>query len=66
MKTINEYCHFILNSEKLSDKLLSPPEDLVDDRNPGIVVLDSPNRETRILISEKNLKFPDSNIFIKV
>ena len=60
MKTINEYCHFILCSEKLEDKLKSPPDDLVDERNDSDTERsrNTPNRESRIQISDKKSKIP--------
>ena len=56
--TVNEYCLFILLSEKLSDKLTPPPKDIIDIPNFSIVLPDKPNRENKILFSDKKSKIP--------
>lgn len=58
MKTINDFCLQILLSEKLEDKLIIPPNDLVDTRNKFLDFPAIPNREAKIKISEKKFKIP--------
>ena len=56
--TVNDYCLFILLSEKLSDKLTPPPKDIIDIPNLSIVLPDKPKRENKILFSDKKSKIP--------
>ena len=58
MQTINDYCRHILFSPKLEDKLLSPPDDLVDTRDFSFEIPNLPVRDTGILISDKKSKIP--------
>ena len=58
MNTINEYCKFILLSSTLENKLLPPPEDLVDIKDLEIKIPNTPTRELKIAISEKKSKIP--------
>jgi uncharacterized ferritin-like protein (DUF455 family) len=56
--TVNEYCLFLLLSEKLSDKLTPPPNEILDIPDLSVVVPEKPNRENRILFSDKKSKIP--------
>ncbi len=58
MNTLNDYCRFILLSEKLEDKLIDPPENLVDLRDFSFEIPNLPAREKNISISEKKSKIP--------
>jgi uncharacterized ferritin-like protein (DUF455 family) len=56
--TVNEYCLFLLLSENLSDKLTPPPFDIIDTPDFSVVVPDKPNRENKIIFSDKKSKIP--------
>ncbi len=56
--TVNEYCLFLLLSEKLSDKLTPPPKDILDIPDLSVVIPEKPNRENKILFSDKKSKIP--------
>lgn len=58
MNTINEYCKFILTSSTLENKLLPPPQNLVDIQDLEIEIPNAPTRELKIAISEKKSKIP--------
>ncbi len=58
MNTINEYCKFILISPKLEDKLLPPPEDLLDIKDSTFEIPTTPVRDSSIAISDKKSKIP--------
>lgn len=58
MKTVNEYCLFILNSSTLEDKLTPPPEDLIDTPDETILVPEKPNREIKLAFSDHKNKMP--------
>lgn len=57
MKTLEEFCIQILRSPKLSDKLVSPPDDLLIGK-PCSEVPDRPERESSISFSDKKSKIP--------
>jgi hypothetical protein len=63
MNTINEYCKFILLSSTLENKLLPPPEDLVDIKDLEIKIPNTPTRELNIAISEKKIKDSKTRTF---
>lgn len=58
MKTLNDYCLHIVLSENLEDKLLPPPEDLVDQTSKDIKIPDRPSRSSKIQVSDKKVKIP--------
>ncbi|TGL62789.1 DUF455 family protein [Leptospira sarikeiensis] len=56
--TLNEYANFLLNSDKLEDKLYSPekmPEDILW---PDFIPNDRPARDLKIQFSDKKIKMP--------
>ena len=58
MKTINEYCEFLLLSDRLEDKLKYPPDDLIDLKGFNKKIPSLPARETKIQISDQKSKIP--------
>lgn len=56
--TINEYCLYLLKSEKLEDKLVRPPNIIEDIIDLKIIPPEKPSRESRISFSEKKSKIP--------
>jgi uncharacterized ferritin-like protein (DUF455 family) len=57
MKTVSEYCEFLIQSESLIDKLTPPPEHLIESLK-ETEVPNKPSREKKIQISERKTKIP--------
>ncbi|MCB1141665.1 MAG: DUF455 family protein [Leptospiraceae bacterium] len=57
MKTLNEYCNFLLKAPNLEDKLLPPPGDLIDEVS-SFSLPDFPGRSEKIQFSDKKSKIP--------
>lgn len=55
---INEYCLHILKSEKLEDKILSPPEGLEDVPKEISKIPEKPGREKKLQFSDEKNKIP--------
>lgn len=57
MKTINEYCLFLLKSPRLEDKLHPPPQDLKDQVQ-YLEIPELPSREPKIMLTNEKTKIP--------
>ncbi|MCX7999231.1 MAG: DUF455 family protein, partial [Leptospiraceae bacterium] len=57
MKTVNEYCLFLLKSPKLEDKLTSPLNDL-EDKIQCFELPEIPARESKIQLTNEKTKIP--------
>jgi uncharacterized ferritin-like protein (DUF455 family) len=57
MKTINEYCYFLLKAGTLQDKLTPPPVDLLDTPM-SLELPEKPAREPKISFSNEKSKIP--------
>ncbi len=58
MKTINDFCKHILFSGEIEDKLISPPDGLLDEIESSIELPEKPVRARRISFSEEKTKIP--------